>query len=819
MNQPLKQHLRWILIVVLCCFLAQTAVMMEANSMTIDEGLHIASGYTIWRTGDYRLIEEHPPLVKLWLAWPLLPIPDLADPTGLPAWEDAAGATTESLPLLTMAQELLYPYRPINRWLFPARYMVALLGVLLLATVIRWARDATGPVGALVALVVAAFDPNLLAHSAVATTDVGAALLITLSLWQASRFLRSPSRRRALMTGVLLGAALSTKLTALLLGPALVLSGLLRLAVQRGKRRRRLLKSAVAIVTVAALALWGTYAFKVGNAPGIPFPVPAPAHAIPILRLQSHSRGGHQAYLLGENSSFGWWYYFPVAFILKTPVPALLLMATALPAAALAKWKEKLRGPRLTRLVTPSLLFCTVYLLASMLSPLNIGYRHLLPLLPLLYVGIGQGITVISQLRSPARTVSVTLLAALCGWQVTASLRYQPYLISYFNVLSGGPENGWRYLADSNTDWGQGYKALAEYQEEHDIEPVNLSAFIFYDPAIYGVDYRPLTPLGGDTPPIFGSRFAPPAGDYVISATPLDGIPTADPAMYDWFRWREPDAFIADALLHYRVTEAETRTAWVAQCVIPSAPLDEEAMAFGFGELPARRVPFDCTQAWIMPSLGAGPGAYVLHGALVDDPLRARLHLTTPPPVDPFVRRHLATSHLVYRQRMYRENPAFVIYRAAEERPMPAHTQVWIAPASVPVADVLQAAPSRAPVELDGALSLLGTSAAWREDALDVETWWQVTAPPDPEAPVSVMGHLLQPSGEAIEVADGLGIPIHLWEPGDVIVQRHTFAVDRGKLDDDLILRTGVYELANGRRWPVAGEGTADVLLVQLASR
>jgi hypothetical protein len=107
----------------------------RATSMTIDEGLHITSGYTMLRTGDYRLVEEHPPLVKIWIALPFLGVSDLPDPTSFAPWAEAATPTTESLPLLRLTQQWFYPYQPIDRLVIPARAMSALLNILLGAIV------------------------------------------------------------------------------------------------------------------------------------------------------------------------------------------------------------------------------------------------------------------------------------------------------------------------------------------------------------------------------------------------------------------------------------------------------------------------------------------------------------------------------------------------------------------------------------------------------------------------------------------------------------------------------------------------------------
>ena len=833
-------------------FLLTTGIA-DATSLTIDEGLHIASGYTILRTGDYRLVEEHPPLVKLWMALPLLPLRGLSDPTALPAWEEAAKPTTESLPLLHMAQQLLYPYRPTERWIFPARTMEALLGVLLLAGITRWACDLWSVRSAMMVALLAALDPNLLAHGAVAGTDLGATALIFLALFVAQRFLKQPSRRRAALTGVMLGLALTAKLTALLLGPILAIAGVLRLFRTKGMRnRRRLLKLAFLVVGIALLTFWGIYGFQFGAVPGITLPLPAAAHATPILRLAEHSAGGHQAYLLGENSMHGWWWYFPVAFALKTPLPTLLLLVWTLLGALTRTKNRESKIQNLTLWLFPAL-----YVASSLLSPLNIGYRHLLPVLPFLYIGIGQvgskkveGRSKKSEIRSEKLEIRSEKLEIRSGksshrlitqptthnpqpasrfthhasrftfyvllvWQVITTLGVYPYTLTFFNELAGGAHNGWRYLADSNTDWGQGYKALARFQDENKIATFNLSAFIFYDPAMYGIDYEPLTPLHGDTPAIFPARFAPPPSDYVISATPLDGIPLTDPEMYDWFRWRAPDAQIANTLHYYRVVPEEHAITWVAQCSTPTSPLDDAAIAEGFGSDNIRRVDFDCSQSWVIPDGGRTPGRYVLHGALLEDTLRARLHLAPPLVTDAFIARQIDSSTIIYRQRAYRSEPAFAIYAATSEASTAPQTSVWVAPAETP-SGALQSQQQRAtPIQLDGPLAFLGAKVNQDDTTLTVETWWRVTDEP-PARPLSVMGHLLTDSGDVTGIADGLGVLPHTWQQGDVIIQRHTFPLTQEEARSAYVLRTGIYWLDDGTRWRIMADENADAIFVPL---
>ena len=305
-----------LVLALLCIVFAQAVGSAARTSITIDEGLHITSGYAILRTGDFRLVEEHPPLVKALAALPLLSVPDLSDPRSLPPWDEAAKPTTESLPLLRMTQQWLYPYQPIDRLVFAARVPVALLAVLLGAIVFRWAADLGGWQAGLLALFLLAFDPNILAHAGVAGTDLGAACFITLALFGLARFLRRPTVPRLAFAGVTLGLAQGAKLSALILLPVVALLVVLALP------RRRIL-SLLLLLLVAGLVFWGLYRFEIGSVPGVPFPVPAASHAIPWLRLRQHMADGHSAFLMGENSSQGWWYYFPVAFGLKTPLPTL----------------------------------------------------------------------------------------------------------------------------------------------------------------------------------------------------------------------------------------------------------------------------------------------------------------------------------------------------------------------------------------------------------------------------------------------------------------------------------------------------------------
>ncbi|MGQ9710707.1 MAG: ArnT family glycosyltransferase [Anaerolineae bacterium] len=759
---------------------------VRATSMVVDEPLHIASGYSILRTGDYRLVEEHPPLVKMWAALPLLFLPDIPDPRQFPAWEESQQQFTESLPLLFYAR-VISSYRPVERIVFPARTMAALFGLLLGAVVYRWTADRWGARAGILALLVLVFDPNILAHSAVACTDLGAAAMMTVALFLFTRWLHRPAMLRLVTAGIGLGLALGTKTSAILLLPIVVFLGI----IADRRRPTRML----ALIGIAALTLWALYRFEINRWPGIPYPLPAASHLIPWLRLRRHVADGHPAFLLGENRMRGWWYYFPVAFILKTPLPTLLLLALSGIGVPSRPWQAVPSLRNLQRWGT-LILFPLIYGIMTLFSPINIGYRHLLPLLPFLFIGIGRLGSGTPNIRPPIRHPYRALrqvYPVLLAWLTLDTLRVAPHYLADFNALAGGPDGGWRYLADSNTDWGQGYKDLARFQKEKGVVQVRLSAFLpSYDPAIYGVVYEPLTPMGGTTPAIFPSRFNPPPGDYIISATTLDGIPLVDPEMYDWFRKREPDARIAHVLFYYRVPPQDSPPRWVAQCTVPVVPLSQEVITEGFGRDDLRLAFWDCTQAWLYPDGGTSSGWYVFY--------RDPAIIGTP-----FIRSHLAGLRLSYEQRRRSSTPPFQIYEWAADTVVPLPALSLTLPEGV-----------TSPIALNGPLAFLGASASLERDDLDVETWWQVTEGPITR-PLSIMGHLLTAEGEVIGQDDGLGVSPVIWQPGDIIVQRHQFP--QPPAGTEPWLRTGVYWLDTMERWSLVQIPNVDIILLPLEIR
>ncbi|MBN2003422.1 MAG: glycosyltransferase family 39 protein [Anaerolineae bacterium] len=832
-QNPKSKSSHYVALVLLLIFFAQVVTASRETSLTSDEGPQLTSGYSYLVTGDAHLIEfdGHPPFAKVLTALPLLPVTDLRSPASAPSW-----TSTDPISLVWVTQEFLYSYRPLDRLITAARLPVALWGVLLCALIYRWARDLFGPSGGVLALLLAVFDPNLLAHAGLATNDLPVTAACCAAIFTFWRCLRHPTPKRIILAGITLGLAQAIKLNAMLLLPiegALVLLWAAREAnyelritkdvfhASLPKSKIQNLKSTftfhvsrfILLLLVAAVTLWAAYGFEMRSLPGWPFPLPAGTHLLLFSRVADATGGGHPAFLMGEISTEGWWHYFPVAFALKTPLPTLLILTAAVGAFFLGRrqgWGDEIVLG----------LFPLLYCVATIASRLNIGYRHLLPVLPFLYVfaaRIGGSASRrisepanrrVSELRISRSTFHVPLrkskirnpkseiLFVLFLWLIAGTLLIWPFHLAFFNELIGGPDEGYHYLVDSNDDWGQSHKALRRYMEKNGIARVKLSTYIEFDAAMdwYGVTFEPLPPLHA-APGVLPSRFNPAPGVYAISSTTLQGIFTADPEIYDWFRKRDPDALVGHSLLIYRLPEDRVAGRWVAQCTVPAAPLPEATVAEGFGSEGLSMRYFDCTQSWIVPQGGQTPGWYVFFRDTTLD-------------ADRFIQANLAVSRLSFEQTRNTTVPPFAIY-AAEATP------------GAPPATLAPAIPATTTLRV-GDLTFLGHTVVQpqRDQPLEVWTFWRVDALV--ARPLSLMLHLQIPgTGQAV-VGDGLGVPQTMWQVGDVMIQRHLLPLPADAPAGDYTLVTGAYWLDTQppERWPVfaGGQKTGDQVSLSPAS-
>lgn len=514
------------------------------ESQTWDEAVHLMAGYHYWRTGDFEVNWEHPPLGKLLAALPLL----AANPR-LPLEHEAWRARD----FFGLAKIFLYKNRvPADTLLLLGRLPTMLLALALGVLLALWTRRRFGAGPALAALFLYALDPNLIAHGRYVTTDLIATLLIFSAVLAWSAFLETGRRRHLVLAGIVLGLALSAKYSALfLLGlfPLLYLS-----------RRRRLWNclgtwAAVTVIgyAVVALVYWpetrralagekwrlseSTFPdtgfaralIWIGDKTGIP------AHPY-VLGLDSMVRtesGGRPAYALGKVSRQGFWYYFPVAFAVKTPSALLALLAITIAIGV----RRLLRGGarNLPFLWTPLLVAPALYFGLSMAAGINIGLRHILPVYPFLFAAVAAACW---------RRRLAPVLLLLAALHLYEHARIYPHFLAFFNTLAGGAENGPRYLVDSNIDWGQDLKKLKAYLDARGASEVRFAYFGTADPDYYGL--RALdVPFTGDP---YGRENA--NAIVAVSVTLLQGVYTPDDR-YGWLRELEPSARIGYSIYAY----------------------------------------------------------------------------------------------------------------------------------------------------------------------------------------------------------------------------------------------------------------------------
>lgn len=545
---------------------------LRGDSPTIDEQNHIARGLAFLRTGDPRLSLEHPPLVNSLSALPLLTMPELRLPIDHPSWERREG-------WYEFADLFFWQYNhDVTRIVFLARLPIVYLLIFLSLAAYRFASSLWGRISATLAMGLILFEPNLLAHGRYATTDLGGTFFVflaTFTIWWMWQIADRWNWFRWLLATVAIGLALGSKLSSIgfvIIWGVLAILPLYPTFLSKVKfgyflpALRRLGQLATAGIA-SLLVLWALFGFEWRSnlfiTPGLAdltnFPIPMPTYWAGLEQvLLLTGQGRSQSFMLGRFSEDGFLTYFPVAFLTKTPLVLLFLL---IPATLLLIRNQQTRRAAIFLLIPVGGFF-----LISMQSALNIGFRHLLPIVPFYLVLISglasrQLVSEFSSKRTgfhqrlPVSLVTGGLFLLLLG-----ALWIHPHYLSFFNQLTGGPANGYRVLTDSNVDWGQDLLRLKSWMSENNVERVKLGWFGSADPEYYGILNDPLPGIGRDEYfrlwwDVPFNRENPEPGIYAISASSLWELPLREDekTVYAWFREREPDDRIGYSILIYEI--------------------------------------------------------------------------------------------------------------------------------------------------------------------------------------------------------------------------------------------------------------------------
>jgi hypothetical protein len=551
------------------CLLLYILMAVSATtqkSTTFDECRHLTFGYLYWTQPSSHLSSEAGIFAQAWAALPLL-FDHLQAPqeTGA-SWSNIGGAWGK-------AYRFFYSVgNDPSVMLFQARTMISLLGAILGALIFFWARELFGTGGGFVSLVLFIFCPNMLAHGALATADMASALGFFASTFCFWKLTHTVSWQNLFFSVLALCCLVLAKMSAVLILPVFFLILAVRFFSIRPIEFRLFTKKIVAhrlaragiwslllglhllgvvgvlwlscnfqyvsrnqetarlqILSLPNFLFWSGAGMKAYLLQNIHQAGLLPPAYLEGLSFTLQSSDFRRAFLCGQYSLEGWWWFFPFAFLIKTPIASLLLFLLSSIALALWRWfprhwiAPKSADARCIKLYDLSPLFILggVYGPACLVSHLNIGLRHMLPIYPVLFVLAGANAF---WLLAQKPIFKITLAVLFVG-TMAESLSVWPNYLAFFNQFVGGPRNGYQYLVDSSLDWGQDLPGLHQWLEKNvpapSGTPVYLSYFGTGNPRFYGINAQLLPGFFDlDSPQTFPLQH----GVYCLSATMLQGV-------------------------------------------------------------------------------------------------------------------------------------------------------------------------------------------------------------------------------------------------------------------------------------------------------
>lgn len=548
---------------------AELALSARQQSQTFDEAAHIFAGYRYWKNGDFGINPEHPPVVKLVAAAPLLRLPLKIPPLKSGYFKGVEFLSGAQFLYANDADGVLFRAR-----LAASVFTLCLALVVFLATSSMW-----GTAPAFIALILLVFEPNILAHGALVTTDMGVTFGIFLAVYAFYLYVKKPSRLMLVGTGAIVGLGIAAKHSGIMIFPMLFLLALTELMPWWGntssgesdntKKHALRLAASIAIISgIALVVLWSTYDFRFESRPeGLHMDPPlseflsqvTPFKARIIQQIanwrllpESYLFGladvakvseATPTFLLGKVYPQGQWFYFPAVFAIKSTLGFLLLCLLAPMAKALRR--KEIRREVLFLTIPPAL-----YLVVAMNSGINLGVRHILPVYPFLAVLAAIAAWNLAR-RHSAWGVLVT---ALLIFHVVSSVRTFPNYLAYSNELWGGSANTYKVLADSNVDWGQGLKAMKRYMDQHQITDCSFAYFasLVVDPSYYGIRCKPLPTslaMASQVPmEVIPQNIE---GPVFLSASEISGTFWGGDAVNPYLQFveRRPTSSIADSIL------------------------------------------------------------------------------------------------------------------------------------------------------------------------------------------------------------------------------------------------------------------------------
>ena len=484
-------------------------------SPTVNEPGHLVAGLSHWEFGRFELYRVNPPLVRSVAALPVMAVGYEPDWDG---FYESPGAR----PVFQMGKEFVQANGPRSAFLFTiARWACLPFGIVGMLTCFVWARDISGVRAGLLAAAFWSFSPSIIGSAHFITADAHASALGVLACFFFWKWLRNPTWRNVVISGLLLGAAELTKSTLIVFYPIWPFIWLIYRVIER-RLLCRVIWTTEMPMLVVRMAI-GLYVLNLGyafegsgqrlgefefvsrlfagekespNEPSNRFrgtvleklPVPFPKNFLLGIDIQQRDfeNLGKPSYLRGRFQDHGWWYYYLYVVMVKVPV-GLLLLGTL--AAVRVPWMRDIRKDVVVLAIIPAVIFIVV----SSKTGFSQHARYILPCFPFTFILISVVLVHAKLDRLLKRVVAVCL-----SWLIASCVMTYPHTLSYFNEFSGGPFNGPQHLLNSNVDWGQDLFFVQRWLKKHpDKNSIALAYYGYFSPQDVG--FHGVTPVTADS--------------------------------------------------------------------------------------------------------------------------------------------------------------------------------------------------------------------------------------------------------------------------------------------------------------------------------
>jgi len=543
---------------------------IPGDSGTVDEVAHIPSGYSYDKYLDYRLNPEHPPLAKALAAFPLILQKDIKGPKNDWSWN--------AINQWEAGWYMLYEAgNDPARVLFWSRLPMMLLIVGLGLFIFKWARELFGRKTALFTLLLFAFYPDVIAHGRLVTTDIAAAFGFVVATYYFSKALEKKTWKWVIIAALTFALAQLLKFSAFLLFIVFFILIVIR-AIQERKTVGfwsifwTYFKKYFWVCALSLIVVWAVYIPFTWNTPVdiehklIEMNLTADPQTQPLRNFLHHFEGnkimrglghyllgimlvvarvagGNATFIMGHVSDKSIAWFFPVAWLIKTPITIIVLFISSIVAFVVRKKTKE--GAWIGSLFLVPII---VYWAFTLKGSLNIGIRHLMPTIPFVLLMIAYLVYPIFN-TTKKYLIQKILLAALALFLIISTMSYYPSFIGYFNETVPRDQR-YNYLVDSSLDWGQDLLRLKKYIDDNDIKSIKLDYFGGSQPGYY-------IPQAKE----WHSSYGPTTGWIAVSATFYQSSKLYGEKegrwSYSWLDNLKPQTIIGGSILVFNITNQD----------------------------------------------------------------------------------------------------------------------------------------------------------------------------------------------------------------------------------------------------------------------